>query len=494
VSLEFSTDNPAIDQLWRRALDGLARNAITVAGHHVLTVAPGYPGIWLEHAPHEGLLYADIDPRVAVANHALFLATQRGDGQMCCYHLMDGHGWPDSIPQIGFGQVQSVVSLCLTGAELCQRTGDLDLAERLYTAGIRWDAWFALHRDSDGLGLVQAFCAFDTGHDNSRRFGLHPEAVPDGCPGADATRCNAGHDLPWYAPDMSASRIELRQGIARLARLLGRLDQEQAWSARATASSQALRRHLFDAEDAFFYDRDRHGGLRRFRTEAAFHPLRAGVLSPGDFERMWNRHLGNPARFWPHTPLPSVALDDPAFDAGMPANSWSGASQSLTVLRAPLWMERYGRFAELAALLARWRDLLASSGEFHQEADPSTGRLQSHRNYSGSLFVAVEAINRLHGVHRHVDGTLAWNCRLPPAASRCSYRLDAPDTGRAELHQERGISTLVLDGRVVATAAGAGRISTDRNGAVVAAEATAGVALRINGQDVPFDARGRWRT
>ena len=272
--------------------------------------------------------------------------------------------------------------------------------------------------------------------------------------------------MPWYVPDLSTSRLELRQGLARLAALLGLNGESAQWEERAAITSAALVQHLYDADDAFFYDRDAQGRFRRFRTEAAFHPLRAGVLSQAEFDRMWHQHLGNPQRFWTHTPFPSVSVDDPAFDSSLPANSWSGAAQALTVLRAPLWMERYARTPELLHILANWRDLLANAEEFRQEANPFTGVLHRHTtlNYAGSLFIAVEAIQRLHGVHRHGSNDLAWNCRLPPGASTSEFVLDAPDVGRCRLVQENGTATLLHNERPLAVVKGIVRVHTDYQG------------------------------
>src|ERR1019366_4544626 len=46
----------------------------------------------------------------------------------------------------------------------------------------------------------------------------------------------------------------------------------------------------------------------------------------------------NPKAFWSPFPLPSLAMDDPLFVRSIPPNSWGGASQALTALRAPRWM------------------------------------------------------------------------------------------------------------------------------------------------------------
>lgn len=488
MSIQFSTDAALIDLVWRRALSGLERSIVEIAGHRVLSVAPGYPGIWLEHATLEGLLYADIDLALAIANHTIFLDEQKADGQIPCNYRLPGAQRPAGVPLLGFGQIQSVVSLALTGYELAQRVGDMAFAARLYAGAERLDGWFGRYRDSAQLGLVQAFCVHDTGHDNSWRFGRPPRAVPNACPGRDATRCNEGHDLPWYAPDMSASRVELRLGLAGLARLLGRPADAQRWQSAADTSRQSLAAHLYDADDAFFYDLDKQGRLRRYRSEAAFHPLRVGALSQEQFERMWARHIANPRRFWTQTPFPSVAADDPAFNPDLPPNCWSGASQALTVERAPRWMERYGKYSALAHVLGHWRDLLANAEEFRQEANPFTGLLhpQTTPNYAASQFVVLEAMQRLHGIHRHNDNELAWNCRLPPGATHCAYRLDAPDVGSAQLIQADGEATLVLNERAVATVRGVCRLRSDRAGDLIAIDGTApeAVTVSIDGQSV----------
>ena len=56
------------------------------------------------------------------------------------------------------------------------------------------------------------------------------------------------------------------------------------------------------------------------------------------FDAVWTRQLHNPKAFWAPYPLTSIAMDDPAFVRPIPRNSWGGASQALTALRAPRWM------------------------------------------------------------------------------------------------------------------------------------------------------------
>jgi hypothetical protein len=66
-------------------------------------------------------------------------------------------------------------------------------------------------------------------------------------------------------------------------------------------------------------------------------------------------------------------MDDPAFVRPIPRNSWGGATQALTALRAPRWMEHYGKQAELGHLMRQWCEAIERHTEFRQQMDPLTG-------------------------------------------------------------------------------------------------------------------------
>ena len=132
-----------------------------------------YQGIWQECGPHEGLVYATLAKQVpagqAIAtpheaarnNHLAFFELQRPDGQL-----------PASvkISDTGYGQIQMVVPIAATAWELAQLTGDEAFLATAYGACSRWDAWLRQYRDTRKTGLVEGFCTYDTGHDNSPRW------------------------------------------------------------------------------------------------------------------------------------------------------------------------------------------------------------------------------------------------------------------------------------------------------------------------------------
>jgi hypothetical protein len=115
------------------------------------------------------------------------------------------------------------------------------------------------------------------------------------------------------------------------------------------------------------------------------------------FEAVWTRQIHNPKAFWAPYPLTSVAMDDPAFVRPIPRNSWGGATQALTALRAPRWMEFYGKGAELKQMMAAWCEAIMRHIEFRQQMDPITGDFTQAdpSGYSPAALVFLEYARRL---------------------------------------------------------------------------------------------------
>ena len=51
----------------------------------------------------------------------------------------------------------------------------------------------------------------------------------------------------------------------------------------------------------------------------------------------------------------------------IPRNSWGGASQGLTALRAGRWFDHYGRAAEFSVMMDRWCEAIQRDGTFRQQ-------------------------------------------------------------------------------------------------------------------------------
>lgn len=132
------------------------------------------------------------------------------------------------------------------------------------------------------------------------------------------------------------------------------------------------------------------------------HVLKMEISSDREiFEQVWTRQIGNPRAFWPRFPIPSGAIDDPLFNKSLPANSWNGASQALTALRAPRWMPHYGLQEELTTLMQQWVQAIVqpsvNGGRFLEQMNPSTGEFLrgSSDGYTPSALVYLDFMTRL---------------------------------------------------------------------------------------------------
>jgi hypothetical protein len=320
-----------------------------------------------------------------------FFALQREDGQLPASIKVSG--------EVGYGQIQMVVPIAATAWELVQMTHDDELLNAAYAACGRWDAWLRRYRDTQKTGLVEGFCTYDTGHDNSPRW----KGIPNRCPDADARRFPPIAGMPRVCPDLSATVYGGRMALAAMAKALGKREDEARWLADAESIRRLIVTKLWSEEDAAFYDLDAEGKFVKVRSDAISRVLGEHVLKLEDagdrrrFDAVWARQLHNPKAFWAPFPFPSVAMDDPAFVRPIPRNSWGGATQALTALRTPRWMEHYGKAAELRVLMRAWVTAIRDSGGFRQQMDPLTGAftMADPSGYSPAALVFLEFLQRL---------------------------------------------------------------------------------------------------
>jgi hypothetical protein len=372
------------DETWAKAWDAalatLAGNVKLVPrfDQPVLFEGSVYRGTWQECGPHESLMYAELAEyvkpiegkpsplQVAKNTHRAFFTLQRKDGQLPASVKLSGIGW---------GQIQMVVPIAATAWEIAQMSKDEVFLSEAYSACSRWDAWLRRFRDTRGTGLVEAFCTYDTGQDNSPRWA----GVSNACPENDAKKCPPGQSVPRLCPDLSATAFGGRVALSAMATALGKAAEAQKWTDDAEHIRALILEKLWCEEDAGFYDVAPDGSFVRIRTVAncrvlGEHLLRTSVSREKRiFHALWERQLHNPKAYWARYPFPSIATNDPKFVRPIPRNSWGGASQALTALRTLRWMDSYGKSREQRTLMEQWCEAIVRAGAFCQQMDPETG-------------------------------------------------------------------------------------------------------------------------
>jgi hypothetical protein len=304
------------------------------------------------------------------------------------------------MSDVGYGQIQMVVPIAATAWELSQLTGDDELLVTAYNACSRWDAWLREYRNTRKTGLVEGFCTYDTGHDNSPRWA----GIPNRCPDGDARKCPPIPSMPRLCPDLSATVYGARVALSHMANALGKGNDASRWHDDAETIRQLIIEKLYDPKDAAFYDLDAQNNFVRVRSDVISRVLGEHVLKRDDakdkaiFDAVWTRQIHNPKAFWAPYPLTSIAMDDPTFVRPIPRNSWGGASQALTALRAPRWMPHYGKQAELNHMMQQWCEAISRHTEFRQQMDPLTGDFTQAdpSGYSPAALVFLDFARRLN--------------------------------------------------------------------------------------------------
>lgn len=329
----------------------------------VFLVSDRYPGVWLEHV-YDGIVWAQLTGDWSIACNVvrLFLRYQKADGQLPCYFRKD--------KGIGYSHLQECVSFASLCYEIYEETGDRVFLEEAYQGCVRWAEWLSRNRMGSS-GLLEVYCGFDTGHDNSSRLdGMkYPRSIcydasvrPEDCPVA-----------PMIGADLNAVFYGTHSALGRMADALG-LPETDEWMRKAEEHRKKLFAHCYAEEDLYFYDVDRRGAQRKCRSVAITALFCERVLDRDLADRIFTRYFRNEREFNTPYPYPSVSVSDPGFSKRMEKNDWGYFSQSLTMLRSLRWMKHYGYTRELKhnmeVFLSAWTGY---DGPVGQELDPLTG-------------------------------------------------------------------------------------------------------------------------
>jgi hypothetical protein len=366
--------------------------------------------VWLEHV-YDAVFLAMRDKKwLCLAENTInvFIDNQSECGQLP-FSIMDAAQFVPTAAEgaVRYSHVQEVVSFAKLGFAVYEMNQDKAFLSRLYEASKRWVEWYKSYRMTTGKGLVEMFVGFDTGHDNSPRLngmsykgrqwlpmGLAPaEAIPD------------DEVAPIIAVDMSCNMYASLIALSKMADELGEKDASLSWLDEAKALKERLVELCYDREDSFFYDIDKHGNKRKYKSSTIFHLFMEGVLDMDADKDIINdlyvKHISNPEEFATPYPYPSMAINDPSTEGHATFNCWGYYSQALTAFRCTMWMDKYGygdEFDRLCrAFIKAWCENYGKV-KIAQEIDPITGEpTNSSEWYSSSMIFYLYAVDRLIG-------------------------------------------------------------------------------------------------
>ncbi len=347
----------------------------------LLAVSDTYPGLWLEHV-YDAVFYARLDrEKLYLAENTIkvFMDNQTVDGQLP--FAIKPAATEGGDVQTGFTQIQECVSFGSLAYAVYEMNHDRAFLEKAYESTQKWVAWLRDNRMTRQTGLVEMFCGYDTGHDNS------PRVLDLGCPRncvIDGVRQNAAVPppedgiSPVIALDMSCNYYGNLTALSKMAAALGK--SGEAFLAEARAVKAQIFKVCYDKDDCFFYDVDKHGNKRKILSSQIFHLFIEGVLDKHEdsalIDELCRRYLFNSKHFYTPYPFPSVSISDPQWKKHRERNCWGYFTEGLILLRSTLWMERYGFADELEHTCRTWAaawEKQFDTVKFGQELDPITG-------------------------------------------------------------------------------------------------------------------------
>jgi hypothetical protein len=423
VGVTMKTDDSALQRLYDAAEEAERGNIVPfMPGRKALVEGGGYSCVWLETQPMGGAMYAKRNLEVALNNQRIFMDCQRVDGRLPGVVVSSQetrkNGWNKKDAKLGPDLnylPQLDVTACFGSfSGYCFPTPALDVyylaglddnyLKRLYDALEAHDAYLWRTRDSNGDGILEMWCMFDNGEDNSARNRGAPSSWPyDEPPTVHRPDRPKFKDcrMPYQSMDLMSWSYEGRRVLAEISVELGN-GHAAHWRQKADEVQKRLIATLWRPEKHACYDRDKDG---RFMD----------VLLHNNIRCMWFRsftqqmadafvrhHLLNPAEFWTSMPLPSIAANDSLFSNAR-GNNWSGQPQGLTFQRAIRALENYDHYAEVSLIGEIFLRTVGKTCRFRQQYDTFTGAPDDVPNvkadYGPTILAVLEYISRMYGIH-----------------------------------------------------------------------------------------------
>lgn len=141
-------------------------------------------------------------------------------------------------------------------------------------------------------------------------------------------------------PCLTAQMAHEAETLAAIATALGLPRDAAAFRAEHAAVGRACNARLWSRELEIYSTSLPGGGHNPNKVVTAFWPLWAGIVPAPRVEAL-ARHLKDPASFWRHHPLPSLAADSPHFQPE--GNYWLGSTWAPTNFAAIKGFDRAGR-------------------------------------------------------------------------------------------------------------------------------------------------------
>eukprot|EP00039_Didymoeca_costata_P000843 m.47522 g.47522 ORF g.47522 m.47522 type:complete len:592 (-) comp10510_c0_seq1:70-1845(-) len=420
----YSTTDATLQQAMDKGtISQNSTNRASFGGFEVLVEGGGYTAVWLETQPMAGQMYATRDVKIAIHNSLIFMRTQRLDGRFAGVVNHKNNGTQ------GEGYLRP--EYCLTGSNSCPLINNCSpccgsLLQGMYLASSAVDAaWYmGLAKDNqqhDFLReLQESLIKFNNWTDTTRN-GKTAEngsaALPKGTlwlPGSqdwggDGFDGYVNSTSPIVSMDMHMYAYDTCNSLALIADMLGNTINSTYWEAKAATVAGWMRTKLWDEGRSACFDHDGEGKIVDVLMHNNLRAMWGGVFSQDMADAFVRDHLMNTSEFFTTAPLPSIAVNSPAFRNGL-RNDWSGPPQGLTYQRAIRALTNYGHHAELLLVAQRFIHSVSLTGTFPQQFEPFSGVPMAGDHYGPSIMALFGYVELSQGIFVNVrNRSLYWS-------------------------------------------------------------------------------------
>lgn len=418
-----SAEPGGLNELQRKALERLRGNLksgrdpfyrATVA---YVRPSPGrYEFMWFWDACFHAIALAKLDAQMARAELRQLVTTQRADGFIghviywgrwgSFYSALFQQGRPGEVRRRHSAMIQPPLLAQAVEAVHEAAPDPAFLADMLARVQRYYD-WVGRERDFDGSGLIFVISPWETGLDNSPAF---DQPLGLNSPGRfryllrlraldwENLFCGRGFDsraalrrdrFVIVDPLVNAAYADGLRALGRLYESAGDSERAKEAHARAGKVEAAVNSQCWDMARGHWVHL--WGRARRpvsVLTAASIMPL---IMEGTPRERVTevvSRHLKNPAEFWTHTPVPSVAASEPTFDPEGEKLIWRGPTCLNLNWLFVRGLRRHGFNAEAEHIAARSRAAVEQS-YFREFYSPLTGRGMRGENFGWATVAAA---------------------------------------------------------------------------------------------------------
>lgn len=335
---------------------------------------PDFNGFWAWDSWKQAAALALFAPKLAREQILAMFDYQAANGMVpdCVFADKANDNWRDSKPPLATWAVLKVHDA----------TGDRAFLAAMYPKLVRYHRWWFADRDHDHDGLAEygstdgstLAAKWESGMDNAVRFDrIHMLR-------------NGPHawSMDQESVDLNAYLYAEARELARIAGILGKMQDRAEWLAQAAELERAVQARMFDAKAGWFFDVKLAGGFAHVYGPEGWIPLWTGVATPAQ-ARAVAKVMLDPGKFDTLMPLPSLARDDPRFS---PVRGyWRGPVWLDQALFGIEGLQRYGYAKQADALARKLVDNavgLAGQAPVYENYDPLTGHGYQSRNFSWS--------------------------------------------------------------------------------------------------------------